>query len=145
MDFQRSFDDNSFSISPELLVLMGHIIDEHQRDVQALIAKAMRTFAAKKAAPPDPHIHENIIDFLGLMDFLVHEMQHDVEVDTQLTRQLMPAVDHIDQTTCDQEVVSASIAHAAQQKNKNPHINAQELLYKELLKRWKPSKKTAVH
>jgi hypothetical protein len=124
---------------------MGHIIDEHQRELQTLIAKAMRTFATKKTAQQDPDIHENIIDFLSLMDFLVHETHHTAEVDTQLTRHMMPAVDHIDQATCNQEIVSASIAHAAQQKTKNPHINAQELLYKELLKRWKPSKKTAVH
>jgi hypothetical protein len=57
----------------------------------------------------------------------------------------MPAIEHIDQTSCDPEMVHLSIEHASTQKAKNPQVNAQELLYKELLRRWKPSKKQLIN
>ena len=145
MDFQRQIEDSSFSISAELLVLMAHIVDEHPHDLQELVHKAQQTLATKKNVPHDPDIHENIIDFLSLMEIFVQQSYHDVEVDTMLTKQIMPAIDHIDQNNCDQEAVNASIERATYQKAKNPKINAQEFLYKELLKRYKPSKKTSIH
>ncbi len=145
MDFQKQIEDSSFSISAELLMLMAHIVDEHPHDLQELVHKAQQTLATKQDVPNDPDIHENIIDFLSLMEAFAQQAYHDVEADTLLTRQILPAVDHIDQNTFESDAVSASIEHATNQKVKNPKINAQELLYKELLKRYKPSKKTSVH
>jgi hypothetical protein len=149
-------DDHYFTISPELLVVMARIVDDYPHELHNLIQKAQRSLhratpeqqnGAPAPAPTDDPAYEqdSIIDFLSLMELLVYQTKHEVEVDSQLTKQLMPAIDHIDQKTCAQEIVASSVEHASAQKNKNPHVNAQELLYKELLRRWKPAKKTVMN
>ena len=52
----------------------------------------------------------------------------------------MPTIDHIDSTICDDATVRSSVEKATAKSEQHPKANAQELLFKELLKRWKPSK-----
>lgn len=145
MEFRTSFDENLFSISQELLVLMAHIVDEYPNELHELIKKAQRTVPHNPGTPNSQEAHEYIIDFLSLMELLVYQTKDEVEVDAHIAKQLMPAIDHIDQTSCGPETVSSSIEHASNQKAKHPRVDAQELLYKELLRRWKPGKKTTAH
>jgi len=146
MDFRKPFDDNYFAISQELLTIMAHLVDEYPQELHDLIKKAQKTVPAGQTKEVEAQdAHEYIIDFLSLMELFVYQAKNEVEVDTHLTKQLMPAIDHIDQTSCGQETVNSSVEHASNQKAKNPQINAQEILYKELLKRWKPTKKTSVN
>jgi len=141
----NQFDDNQFTISPELLTVMARIVDDHPQELQALIQKAQRSLGAGHKTLDEDYAHDSIIDFLSLMELFAYQAKNEVEVDTHLAKQMMPAIDHIDGIACDHETVASSVEHASEQKNKHPHINAQELLYKELLRRWKPAKKTSMN
>lgn len=144
MNFNQ-FDDNQFTISPELLTVMAHIVDEHPQDLQALIQKAQRSLGAGHKELDDSFAQDCIIDFLSLMELFAYQAKQEVEVDTHIAKQIMPAIDHIDGKACDHEIVASSVEHASAQKIKHPNINAQEVLYKELLRRWKPAKKTVMN
>lgn len=148
MNFHNQSDDNFLAISTNLLAIMQQIVEHHPHELRTLIQKAQR--AHKKPVQQDKWhgeytAQEQVIDFLNLMELLVYETQNEHEYDAQVARFLMPAIEHIDQATCDPETVESSVEHAATQKNKDPQANAQELLYKELLKRWKPTKKAGIN
>lgn len=144
MNFNQ-FDDNQFTISPELLTVMARIVDDYPEELQVLIQKAQRSLGAGHRTLDEEYAHDSIIDFLSLMELFAFQAKNEVEVDTHLAKQLMPAIDHIDGIAYDHETVASSIEHASAKKNKHPQVNAQEVLYKELLRRWKPAKKTIMN
>jgi len=122
---------------------MQHIIEEYADDLKELISKALphkkndKSFDAQEA-------QESILDFLTMMELLIYESKNESEVSEHLQKQLMPSIDHIDRTSCDSDIVDASAETASQQIQANPKANPQELLFKELLKQWKPSKEKTV-
>ena len=151
MDFHNQSDDHFLSISTQLLALMQQIVEYHAPELRALVHKAHRSLRTQQPSNQSDNWHEEysaqeqVTDFLNLLELLAYEAHHEHEYDMQMTKFLMPAIEHIDHTTCDPETVESCIEHATTQKSKNPHLNAQELLYKELLKRWKPTKKAGIN
>ncbi len=144
MEFGDRFTDH-LVITPELLVLMRRLVTDHEHDLKTLVAKVV----AQKSSSDDvadPHEAQAIIlDFFALMENLLEQAHQEQEVAQHLQKQLMPSLDHIDQTNCDQQTVSSSARSATDQIRGNPQANPQELLFKEILKNWKPSKKTTAH
>jgi hypothetical protein len=53
-------------------------------------------------------------------------------------QKLLPALDQIDTNQCDNSTVRSSLEKATSTFAHNPDTNVKELLFKELLKRWKP-------
>jgi len=143
MDFQN--DNDHFIVSQELIELMQRIIEEYSEDLKTLIDKSLPA-KSNTQQPFDAHEAQNaILDFLTMMEVLTYESKNENEVDKQLKKQLMPSIDHIDRTSCDSETVDSSIENATQEFEDNPQANPQEILYKELLKQWKPPKKAPLH
>ena len=146
MNFQNNSNGNDqFIISKELINLMQNIIDLYSESFKEVIAQAQ-----KNTNPQNPEFdlkdaQDTILEFLNLMEMLSYEIKHENIVTQHLQLQLMPSINHIDQTTCDEDTVISSIEDATDQMEKNPKANPQELLYKELLKRWTPTKNTVKH
>jgi len=140
-----SNDNDHFIISQELIALMQRMIEEYADDLKELINKALPTKKDDQCPFDTQEAQETILDFLTLMELFTYESKKESEINQQLQKQLMPSIDHIDRTSCDSEIVNSSVENASQQIEDNPKANPQEVLYKEILKQWKPSKNTATH
>ena len=60
-------------------------------------------------------------------------------------RLLMPSLDQIDSMACDTATVRSSLQKATSKLRINPEANPQDLLFKEILKQWKPQKKAKLN
>lgn len=138
-----------FIVSHELLFLLRWIVENHTDELQDFVVTAraksgLSARADSSKVPPFDYdeAHAYIIDFLGLIEALLLTAKHEDDTQVRLARQLMPAVDQIDRTNCDGETVRSSIETATRNVRKHPKQDAQQILYKEILRRWKPGKRT---
>lgn len=142
---QNNAPGDQFVLSYELLKLMRRIVEHHDEEfkqfISMVVAKQLLESRDSAEAINQEDAQYAITDFLGLIEVLLMEIRNEQAINTVLQRQLMPAVDHIDTSSCDQQTIATSIMDATQKFEKNPRKNPQELLYKELLRNWKPAKK----
>jgi len=144
-------ESNQLNLSYELLYLIQWLIEEEPEKLKPLIASALKNGLTKElhnihnntvGSSMANEMQYNIIDFLGLLENQLHEVLNEQTMKRVVEKKLMPAIDHIDTTECDTETVLFSVEKATSKLDREPKANAQELLFQELLKCWKPSKKT---
>lgn len=139
-------DTDQLVITPELLAIMQHIVDKYPHKLKQLMAHAYQTQDRREVEALResslPQAQSNILEFLGLMEFLLDEVSREHELTSNMQHHLMPSIQHIDTSACGSNVVDASVEQATNKIKQNPRSNPQEVLYKELLKRWKPAKKS---
>lgn len=132
-------------LSYELLQLLEWLIEHEAESLKKIVKRALSKGLSKKLksreVPNASAIQGNVIDFLELLEILLFESNHEVNVSDVIRKNLMPAIDQIDISNFNAATVESSAAIASTKKEKNPSENAEELLFKELLKRWKPKKK----
>jgi len=146
---------NQLVISHELLHLLEWLIENEQETLKKLISKALKSGyqfktsseheGKKPTSITDEKAHDHIITFLELMDLLLSEVTQEYDTTQhRLTRFHHPALDHIDSSICGAETISQSVAYASKCKSSSTKVT-QDILLKELLKRWKPAKKTFIN
>lgn len=143
-------DTNQLTLSYELLYLMQWLIENEPEKLKTLIGQSfnnglkeeLKTIAPLSEQHSMEDLQYNIIDFLGMLETLLQEVSNEHALKRVMEKKLMPALDHIDTTNCDNETVQSSVEKASSKIDSNPERNPQELLFKELLRSWKPDKKT---
>ena len=138
------------TLSYELLHLMQWLIEHEPEKIKSIIAQAMedglkdelKTLGNSAAREVSETVRYSVVDFLELLEVLLQEVSNEHTLKSVLEKKLMPAFDHIDSTACDIETVQTSVEQASSQFERNPKKNPQELLFKELLRTWKPNKKS---
>ncbi len=138
-----------FTLSYELLALLRWLADHDADKLKKIIAKAVKAGLQDELHKTDhtdqfPMINDmqhSIVDFFMLLESLLLEVIGEHVEQKAREKDLMPAIDHIDTTICDDATVRFSLEKATSKMEHNPNANAKELLYKELLKRWKPHNK----
>lgn len=152
-----SFNNNNnsaqqFVISYELLCLLRWLLEHDIEKLKKMVSKALATglkedikqFEQFGDVNTDPamieEIQHSIIEFFSMLETLLLESMKEQAVQKAVEKNLMPTIDHIDSTICDDATVRSSVEKATAKSEQHPKANAQELLFKELLKRWKPSK-----
>ena len=85
-------------------------------------------------------IQHSIVEFFSMLEIFYLNLLKNRPCKEQYEKNLMPTIDHIDSTFCDDATVDQAWKKQRQNPNMHPKENAQDLLFKELLKRWKPSK-----
>jgi hypothetical protein len=144
-------ESNQLNLSYELLYLIQWFIEQEPEKFKPLIASALKNGLKTELQHISNNtvdqsmandMQYNIIDFLGLLEAQLHEVLNEQIMKRVVEKKLMPAIDHIDTTECDTETVQFSVEKATSKLDREPKKNAQELLFQELLKCWKPSKKT---
>ena len=150
-----SFNNNNphqFVISYELLCLLRWLLEHDVERIKKLVAKGLATglkddikqFEQLGDVNADPAMIEevqySIIEFFSMLETLLVEVMKEQAVQRAVEKNLMTTVDHIDSTLCDDATVRSSVEKATAKSEMYPKENAQDLLFKELLKRWKPSK-----
>ena len=141
----ESKNSDQLVLSYELLQLLEWLIEHEAESLKKIVKRALSKGLSKKLKsrelPNANIIQGNVIDFLELLEILLFESNHEVSVSDVIRKNLMPAIDQIDTSNFNAATVESSAAVASVKKEKNPSENAEELLFKELLKRWKPKKK----
>lgn len=146
-------DNSQFVVSYELLQLFRWLFENEQESLKKLIEKALLnglndkliTLSSNKNNHSNHELQQSIVDFFALLETILYEITNENEVKKVVERNLIPAIDHIDSSVCDNKTVNSSVARAATLCQNNPNENPKEILCKELLKRWKPNKKITLN
>lgn len=144
------------SISYELLCLLRWLVDHDYDKVKKMVSKALaqglkddiqkteKHFDKKNEA----HIEEiqySIIEFFSMLETTLLESLNEHAIQRATEKNLLPTIEHIDTTVCDDETVRSSIEKVSSKIADSTKEHAQQVLFKELLKRWKPTKKAALN
>jgi len=149
-------DDTQLTISYELLYLLQWLIEHDNNRLKQMISRAltqglrkeMKKAEIQKAERQNDFVDEmyhSIIDFFELMEELLAESIKEHVERKAKEKNLMPTIDHIDSTVCDDATMRFSIERTATKMEDDPDINPQEQLLKELLRSWKPHNKNAMN
>lgn len=146
MKKEHFFDNNEISqyeLSYEFLYLLKWLIENESETLRKIVIRAVRNGFKRQINPIDAleqGIQTSIIDFLDLLDSLLVEVLHEQSVKKVFDRNMIPALDQIDSKACDKAMVESSLEKATTTVEHSPEKNAKEILFKEILKRWKPQK-----
>lgn len=143
-----------FTISYELLALLQWLSDHEEHTFQKMIDKALASGLNKElqkfnAAPDIPlmteEIQDSVLDFFTLIEsMLIEGIKH--HIDTKVRHQnLKLSADRIDSSVCDSEIVQSSLESTAHTVELNPEENPKEVLFKEVLRRWRPHNKAHIN
>lgn len=145
--------DGQFVITYDLIRLlqwmMMHDADKFKKMVKRALlhglADEMRADRLLTESEALEDAHEVVIAFFSLLEKALAESLDEHVVKRAVERNLMPAIEHVDSSVLDGLTLKSSVEKATAQIDENPHSSPHELLFKELLKRWKPDKKNAVN
>lgn len=147
-------DNSQFVLSFELLCLLRWLVECEGEKFKKLINKAMQSGLkeelryAQKAQANEAMMEEvqySIVEFFGMLEALIADAINEQAIQTALEKNLMPTIDQIDSNVCDDATLRCSLEKATLKIEMNPKENPKELLFKELLKRWKPQNKNMMN
>jgi hypothetical protein len=149
MNDNNSFSHDSssqFALSYELLHLLQWLTRNDADKLKKIIAKAIAQGLHEEIQKTDnlsdsnllQDMHHSMIDFFELLDELLFDAMAERTEKKAREKNLLPTIDLIDSTFCDNETVRSSIEKTTKKLDHHPTMNAQEQLFKELLKKWKP-------
>lgn len=139
---------NQYVLSYELLALVQWLVDQNAQELKNLIKDGIQNGGLKNYI--NNHVqHEatnqednemSIVDFFSLLEQLLTESLHEDSAETIHKRNLLPEIGHLDLASYDEAILQKSMKEATDKLEKNPAINLQETLFKELLKQLHPKK-----
>jgi hypothetical protein len=153
-DSNALFDaQNHYMVSYELLSLLQWMVEHDGATLKKMVGRAFKAGLQQELqyaqtlteSERADNAHYSVMEFFGLLEVLMHETMHEQTEQRALQKNLMPAIDQIDGTACDDNTIRLSVEKAAARLSANPKANPQAVLFKELLKQWKPSKKGVVN
>ena len=134
----NSFDNDvdQLLVSPQLLMFLSWLLDQEQETLRRLVARAHNQDALSHAHEDvtDEDLHQSISDFFSVLETFVAD-----ELGLEKHQPLQIAA--LKQIDADDALVALSAAKMTTMIKKNPYEDPKEVLCRELLKRWKPSRK----
>jgi len=149
--FSNQETDSQFVISYELLCLLRWLIENERPKLKRILRKALSTGLHKEIKKTEinseffdiEEAQECIVDFFSGLEHLMNETINEQTIKKVVEKNLIPALEHIDSNACDESMIQLSAQKASSQTDSKE--NAQDLFLKEILKRWKPTKKTLLN
>jgi hypothetical protein len=167
---RSDFNDEHFVVSYELLKLFQWLLVHEQEALKKLVVNALaqglkyeladshdvsdcnKTITDSATETHREHteeeaedLQEGMVDFFTLLEMILHETMTEDEATAILQRTMIPSIYHIDTNACDSTSVALSVEKATAAVQNNTGENPKDVLCKELLKRWKPTKKPYAH
>ena len=148
---------NQLTISYELLCLLSWFLEHDLEKFRKLIGKALaaglddeiKQIEISGDYRNDPQLaqemHYTMIDFFSILETILFQSMNEYTVQKAKQKNLMPAIEHIDAAHCDDNIVRTSVERANAFSERTDKHTPQEILFKELLRRWKPTKKSAMN
>ncbi|HEB41443.1 MAG TPA: hypothetical protein ENI08_00295 [Candidatus Dependentiae bacterium] len=147
-----SENNTQLTISYELLYLLQWLIEYDDSRLKQMITRALNQGLRKEMQKTeksnelvDEMCYHTIIDFFELMEELLAESIEEHIEKKAREKNLMPAIDQIDSTVCDDATMLFSIERTTTKIENDPNINPKEQLFKELLRSWKPHNKNTMN
>ncbi len=146
----QNHDSNQMNISYELLMLLQWMLEHEQETIKKLISRSLHTGLQKQLEMVTSQrerqqaaveLQDSIIDFFMLLENQIHDLMNEDHTQEVIQRNMLPALKQVDARTYSHGALENSIAKAEAAFCKSEVGNPKEILCKELLKRWKPSKK----
>ena len=145
--------NNQLTISYELLYLMQWLLENEPERLKKIIVQALhkglkeeiQEASKNKNLTTNEDLHYSVVDFLSLLENLLQEAINEQTLKKLTEKNLLPALTQIDNTVCDTTTIQSSMEKASSRLENHPEKNPQEVLFKELLKCWKPNKKSAIN
>lgn len=150
MNNETVFDNNQFVVSYELLQLLQWLVDYEPDTLKALISQALddglheqilNSHDTDAPAISTSELQQSVVDFFMLLEDGMQDAPDNDEETRRAHKSMIPSIDHIDTSICDETTLSTSIAQATSQIRGNTGKSAKEALCRELLKNWNPQKK----
>lgn len=149
----QKMNNSQFVLSYELLLLLRWLIDHDEEKIKKIIGNALKSglqqelqvLSNTEDVSELTDLQHSITDFLGTMEALLIETASEHIKEKARQQKLLPSVDQIDTTLCDDTTVRFSVEKATSELSENPDANAKELLFNEILKRWQPTDKNLKH
>jgi hypothetical protein len=140
---------SQFVLSYELLALLRWLADHDTDKFKKIISAALSAGLQEEINKIDKteesvlvaDMQHSITDFLSIMESLLVEVMSEHVEKRARQQNLLPSIDQIDTAECDDNIVRFSLEKATAKLATNPKANPKELLFKEILKRWKPHNK----
>lgn len=142
------------ALSYEVLCLLRWLVEHDANKFKKIIMQALRAGLKDELQKIDtiadfhslnPDIQDNIADFFGLLEESLFESINELVEKKAREKNLLPAIDQIDTSLCDDATVRFSVEKTTKKLEHNPDINPKDQLFKELLKRWKPHNKIVMN
>lgn len=148
MNHESVFENSHLIVSYELLQLLRWIMTRDPEAMKMIVHHALqngflehvtRTRSTQGHQQSNEEFQETIIDFFEMLEVELQEAAMDAhgEISTN-QKALVPAIQHVDSYLCDEETLAFSVAQATSQLTSQSPQQAKEMLYKELLKNWRP-------
>lgn len=141
------------AISHEVLMLLRWLVEHHAEELTKLTRRALYdglhdTLLHMYQGEQIHSIEEAYADathfFKLIEEILIKELDEHRAYQSQ-AKNLQETVNRIDSTLCDVRIVQSSIAQTSAHIKKNPDNSPKELLYKELLRQWRPRKSNLIN
>lgn len=142
--------ENQLVVSAELLYLLQWLVDNESVSLKKIIVRSLKkglkkhllsTRRKKEDTLPAEDIHNSIVEFLGSLEILLSESLDEDSTKKTLQKQLVPSIEHIDTSVCNDDIVSYSLEETSFKIEEDPDLNPKDVLFKEILKNWNPHKK----
>lgn len=152
-DHDDFFSAGQFVISYELIALLNWFIAHEDKVLTKLVRRAVQD-GIKYSVHNEPHLshtelsqkaQQTIIDFFTILESHMIDALDKDTVQHAIAKNLLPAIDQIDTTACDPLAMRKSIEKATHAHEAQTQEQAKELLCKELLRHWKPTKNQALN
>jgi len=143
-----NYTDMQCVLSYELICLLQWLVEHNNPQLKSIIKKALDAGLKKEIKKANNHnnfnnleeIQHNVVDFFKVLESLLVESIHEQTAQKTLVNNLMPTIEHIDTAGCDDATIRSSIERVVTKIENHTKEPAEELLFKELLRRWKPTK-----
>jgi hypothetical protein len=138
------------TLSYELLLLLQWMIIHEKDKIKKIVHKALKSGLhielekirnVSNTLHTAEELHENIADFFALLELFLQDGVTQSLDKRALNQKILSTIDQIDSTVCDSQTVEATVQCTSSILNQDPSANVKDLLYKELIKRWKPTDK----
>mgnify|MGYP006306691407 CR=1 FL=1 len=138
--------NGQFVLSYELLALLRWLAENDTDKLKKIIGKSLTAGLSEELQKIDQteeselleYLQHGITDFLSTMESLLLEVISEHVQKKARHQKLLPAIDQIDSTMCDDSTVKYSLEKATSVMDNDPKANARDTLFKELLRRWQP-------
>lgn len=120
-DIEENVQENQLLVSFELICLLRWILENEDEKIKKIITRALnsglqeeinkKTILSKDAMLYD--IHSVLLDFFDMMEILLVESIGEHAIKRVIEKNLMPSIDKIDSSVCDDATVRFSIEKVA--------------------------------
>jgi len=140
-------------ISYRLLKLLQWLAEHEQEALKQLMIRSLKSglfldwhTAEKKRDILEAELKETVVGYFSLLEILLEEALEESDRFDTLKRKLIPALDRIDASFWDSATVASSVEKIiSKSSGESAGEGTKQVVFKELLKRWKPEKKSFIN